>query len=346
MAKDHKKRLQQRFGKKEPQKQVQQFTPQTSTLPTKEKKSFYNKYYKQLLIIPFAMLLIAIVIIGVQFAQTGEFLHKGISLKGGTAITLTKDMTDLGAINVNELEGYLLSEFPGHEFVIRSQRQLTDLFAIEIETDITDKSQIEELKQSIHSFNQELTTDKLSQNIRSSGSKLGENFFTQIITALLVAFLLMGIVVFIQFRVPVPSFAVILAAFSNIVVTLAIVNVLGIKVSTAGIAAFLMLIGYSVDTDILLSTRVLKNKEGTVYQRILRAMKTGMTMNLTTLAAVSVAIIFSQSQTITQIMTILAIGLVVDMINTWIQNAGILLWYMERREAKEALAHYRGGARK
>ena len=68
----------------------------------------------------------------------------------------------------------------------------------------------------------------------------------------------MGLVVFIYFRTLVPSLAVILAAFSDIVVTLAIFNLTGEKLSTAGVAAFLMLIGYSVDTDILLNTRVLK----------------------------------------------------------------------------------------
>jgi preprotein translocase subunit SecF len=144
----------------------------------------------------------------------------------------------------------------------------------------------------------------------------------------------MGIVVFIYFRVPVPSIAVILSAFSDIVVTLAVVNVMGIKLSTAGIAAFLMLIGYSVDTDILLSTRVLKRKEGDVLDRVFKAMKTGLTMSITTLVAVTVALIFTQSIVLKQIMTILIIGLLIDLINTWIQNAGILRWYMERKGRK------------
>jgi preprotein translocase subunit SecF len=91
-----------------------------------------------------------------------------------------------------------------------------------------------------------------------------------------------------------------------------------------------MLIGYSVDTDILLSTRVLKRKEGTINERILSAMSTGFMMNITTLVAVSIALIFSQSQILTQIMTILFIGLIFDMLNTWIQNVGILKLYLDK----------------
>jgi len=144
----------------------------------------------------------------------------------------------------------------------------------------------------------------------------------------------MAIVVFLYFRTFVPSMAVILAAFSDIVVTLAIINLLGVKLSSAGIAAFLMLIGYSVDTDILLSTRVLKRKEGTVMDRVLGAVKTGFMMTLTTIVAVIAALVFTQSEVIKQIMIILLVGLFIDMINTWIQNVGILRLYVERKERK------------
>ena len=345
MAKDHNKRIKNRFEKKKTSseksnsasaKAIHKASVHSKTTESKstEKKGFYNKYYKQLLIIPFVMLLAAIIIIILQVANTGEFVQKGISLTGGTTITITNDMTDLSSLDVDLLQQQILNDLNGFDIVIRSHKDLGNVVAIEIESNVIEDADLAALKQSLLSHINEITLDDLSQNISSSGSTLGDNFFSQIIKSLLVAFVLMGIVVFIQFRVPVPSLAVILAAFSDIVVTLAVVNLMGMKLSTAGIAAFLMLIGYSVDTDILLSTRVLKNKEGTVYSRVIRAMKTGMTMNLTTLAAVTVALFISQSQVITQIMTILFIGLIVDMVNTWIQNAGILRWYVESKEAK------------
>ena len=142
----------------------------------------------------------------------------------------------------------------------------------------------------------------------------------------------MGLVVLLYFRTIIPSLAVILAAFSDIVVTLAIFNLTGIKLSTAGIAAFLMLIGYSVDTDILLSTRLLKRKEGTIMDRVYGAMKTGLTMSTTTLVAIGVALIFVGSEVVKQIMIILFIGLLVDLVMTWIQNVGVLRLYLEKKK--------------
>ena len=114
----------------------------------------------------------------------------------------------------------------------------------------------------------------------------------------------MGLVVSLYFRSFIPSIAVILAAFSDMVVTLAIVNLIGLEISTAGIAAFLMLIGYSVDTDILLTTKLLKRKSGTVSERVYKAMNTGLMMSVTTIVAITTALFFTNSLVLKQIMII------------------------------------------
>jgi len=105
------------------------------------------------------------------------------------------------------------------------------------------------------------------------------------------------------------------------------------KISAAGIAAFLMLIGYSVDTDILLTSRALKSKEGAVNTRIFRAFKTGIFMTLTALAAVLPAffIVTGLPDSFRQIFLILAIGLCADILNTWLTNASIIKWYCEKK---------------
>jgi len=344
MAKSHKnKRLNARFGKKsvsnssasKPKKELSKKIDQSRSL---EKRSFYDKYYKQLLIIPFLMLLFAFIVIGWQYSSTGDFMNKGISLKGGTAITITSDIADISSVSIPELELALKKDFPKADINIRTQKDLSELVAIDVEVDITNETQLAGFKNSLIKAIPGLTLDEIGQNIKVSGSSLGATFFSQMIKAMIIAFILMGIVVFIQFKVPTPSLAVILAAFSDIVVTLAIVDLMGIKISTAGIAAFLMLIGYSVDTDVLLSTRVLKNTEGSVHQRVISALKTGLTMNITTLVAVGVGLLVSESVIISQIMTIIFIGLLVDMVNTWIQNVGILRLYLEKKDRRKKLS--------
>jgi preprotein translocase subunit SecF len=286
-------------------------------------KSFYENKYKLLLVIPFLLLVLALLQIGIQTAVTGDFVNKGITLKGGSTITIED-----GSIDIIELEQFLDGKFPGADIGIRTISAAGRITGIAIDSDAQETKEIDNL---INVIEGKLDLKKSEYSIEVMGSSLGNSFFKQTLIALLIAFLLMGIVVLIYFRTIIPSLAVILAAFSDIVVTLAIFNLTGMKLSTAGIAAFLMLIGYSVDTDILLSSRLLKRKEGSVMERVYGAMKTGLTMSTTTLVAILVALIFVQSEIVKQIMLILFIGLLVDLVMTWIQNVGILRLYLERK---------------
>jgi len=279
---------------------------------------WYDKNYKKLLIIPIVILILSMGLIFYKYAATGDFVEKDISLKGGITITIpSKD------IDVDSLKTYLLSEFTESDISVRTLTRLGEKTGVMISSsDIESGELLNSLKTKF---------GELDYNVEEMGSSLGKSFFKEVFTAILFAFLFMAIIVFFYFRQPIPSLAIVLSAFSNMVVTLAIINLIGVKLSTAGVAAFLMLIGYSVDTNILLSTKVLKRKGGEVIDRIINGMKTGLTMTLTTITAVVVAYIFSQSAALSQIMLILIIGLLMDILNTWVQNAGILRLYLERR---------------
>ena len=284
-------------------------------------KHIYETKYKWLMLITFSIVLLSLLQICLQAATTGDFVNKGITLKGGSTITITKEYVG----GEKELQTYLQQQFTAADISVRTMSAAGKTVALAVDSDIQEDAGVQNL---IQVLTEKLNLQKEDYSVEVMGSALGDSFFRQLILALLTAFALMGIVVFIYFRVPVPSIAVIAAGFSDIIVTLAIFNLTGMKLGTAGIAAFLMLIGYSVDTDILLTSRVLKRKEGTVMDRIYGAITTGMTMTWTTIAAVTVALLLIKSDTIKQIMFIIFIGLFVDMLMTWVQNVGILRWYL------------------
>jgi predicted ribosome quality control (RQC) complex YloA/Tae2 family protein len=73
-----------------------------------------------------------------------------------------------------------------------------------------------------------------------------------------------------------------------------------------------MLIGYSVDTDILLSAKMLNGK-GPMFDRIKSAFKTGIMMTSTTIVAVIIALLVTNSDLVKQIMIILLIGLLIEL---------------------------------
>ena len=113
-------------------------------------------------------------------------------------------------------------------------------------------------------------------------------------------------------------------------------SLFGIPLSLASVGALLMLIGYSVDTDILLTTRVLKRREGTINERAIDAMKTGFTMAAAAIGSMValylvVVYLMPYAQVLGEIAAVLIIGLVADVMVTWLMNLGILRWYMEGR---------------
>ncbi|MCH8945327.1 MAG: protein translocase subunit SecF [Nanoarchaeota archaeon] len=289
----------------------------------KKVERFHDKYYKQLLFIPIAILILSLFYLTLLYSNTGDFIHKDISLTGGTSITIYEN------IDADKLKLDLSDKF---EEI--NTREVYDLLtrekkAIIIET----KTEGEEVKEILEEY-LGYKLDEKNSSFEFTGSALSENFYRQLIVAIFFAFIFMALVVFIIFRKIVPSVAVIISAFADIVMTLALVDILGIKMSSAGIVAFLMLIGYSVDTDILLTNRVLKSNQGTLNERIFGAFKTGITMTLTSFLAVLIALIVSISFSVvlTQIFTVLVIGLGFDILNTWITNVSLLKWYVKKNE--------------
>ncbi len=286
-------------------------------------KHFYESKYKVLLIIPILLFILSLAQITYQTISTGDFVNKGITLKGGISVSV------LEKADIKDIEGFLKQKFPDADISIRSLNSAGRNIGFVVEASDTGHDEL------LDALSEKVKLTKENYTIEETGASLGESFFRETFKALIFAFILMAIIVFIYFRTFIPSLAVILAAFSDIIGTVAVINILGIKLSTGGIAALLMLIGYSVDTDILLSTRVLKRTEGTIMERIYSSIKTGMTMTITTIVAVIAALAFAESPIIKQIMLILLIGLIFDVINTWIQNVGILRLYLDYKRKKQ-----------
>ncbi len=172
---------------------------------------------------------------------------------------------------------------------------------------------------------------------REIGASLGKTFWNTALFAALIGFILVSLIIFAFFREFFPSLAVIASAIFDILASLALMSVFKIPLSLATIPTLLMLVGYSIDTDIMLTTRLLKRREGTLAGRANDAMKTGLTMTLTTIAALTSMLIFSflvQIQVIFQIAAVLLFGLIGDLVGTWLMNAPALLWYIKKKESK------------
>jgi len=334
-------------------------------------ENWYDKNYKKLLVLPAIILTLSIVYIGFFYIQTGDIINKDVSLTGGTTITiqtqiLQQDLENTISQTIQDFEVKTISNNAGTQLqlLITVNEENTETLETILEEFLGYKLTTE------NNVSKETTSASLSADfykqlivaillaffwmaavvfvIFSKGAKtkfwtiilniaLGffmGNFFLSInpITSAIIFLAFATLLIYIYIKNSVPAFAVMLSAFADIIMTLALVNFLGIKLSTAGIVAFLMLIGYSVDTDILLTTRLLKKHEST-NKALFGAFKTGTTMTITSIIAITTALIVVSSfeSVLNQIFTILLIGLGFDLFNTWITNASIIKWYTDKK---------------
>jgi len=274
-----------------------------------------------MLVLPVVLLLLCLTYLGIFYSQNGSLFLRDVSLSGGTTITLN------GNFDSSEIESNLQVQFSDVSF-----RKLTDMSTGEqIALVVESSASPEQLTSSLNKLGVNLTDENSS--VEFTGASLSQNFYKQLMIALLISFICMSLVIFVMFKTFIPSIAVIFAAFADIVMSLALIDFLGVKLSAGGIAAFLMLIGYSVDTDILLTSRALKKGEGSLNNRIFQSFKTGILMTGTALAAVLPAlfIVTGLPESFKQIFFILALGLSADIINTWLTNVGIIKWYCSKK---------------
>jgi preprotein translocase subunit SecF len=270
----------------------------------------------KMMALPVAVFLVALAIVGFTWIETGMPVTPGIDFAGGTAVTVyTTD--DIGTIE---------AVFAGFPLLSVTEGISGGTF---IKFGPMDDLKFEELSGI-------LSERYANSKIDHIGETFGQTLQHQAAIALIFSFIGMAIVVFIAFRTFVPSVAVIVSAFSDIIIAAACMNIAGVPLTLGTTAALLMLIGYSVDSDILLTTRILKRK-GKLDEKLSGAFRTGFIMTTTTISAIAAMLVVSYIggiEVITQISIVLLFGLIIDLMNTWMLNAGVLKMYVQRGEGK------------
>lgn len=272
----------------------------------------YNN--RQLVAIPLAALGVALAIILGAFLLTGSPVSLGLDFTGGTELRMTADDASQSDIE---------AAFADAGIGVESVRSVGTANSYIVTTQETDTQAIEDVAQ-------EVGTEV--ESIDSRSASFGSDTQREALLGVVIAFAGMSVLVGLMFRTFVPSIAVVISAFSDIVIPVALMNVLNIELSLGAVAALLMIIGYSVDSDILLNNHVLR-RHGGFYESAYRAMRTGVSMTLTSIAAMAVMSIlaaFFGIQIMASIGFVLVVGLLADLMNTYLLNVSLLRWYVNR----------------
>jgi preprotein translocase subunit SecF len=331
-------------------------------IPNPYEKPYYKFY-----------ILISVVVFIISLSLLPN-LKMGIDLKGGTAFTATleKDVTpdeveaflvERGVEGINEPkitenpltgEKGVIVEFAGNTQLLEAldlansddsgdRQRAKELAEPFVSNETANLTSTQYVKLAVDNFNEDLKEDFAGLlgvgaedvSVNSIGSSIGQMFWETSQRALIIAFVLVALVVFVLFRQPVPSIAVIHAALFDVTLAAAGMSLMNIPITLPTIVALLTILGYSVDSDILLADRIIRRKTGTTAERAFSAMKTGMTMTGTVVIVFTVLVVFSyinQMTTLFQISAVLWCGLWGDLFSTYCTNAVIIKWWVDKNE--------------
>ena len=166
---------------------------------------------------------------------------------------------------------------------------------------------------------------------------LGLFFLSQMEDIIIWAFVAVAVAVLFIFRNPIPAMAVVFSSANDILVALGVMGIFGIPLGIASIGGILMLIGYSIDTALLSSIRILKRSEDTAVKRAYTTMKTGITMTSAAIITFAILLIVSYIAfipTYLEISGVVLAGLIADIFTTWFGNTPMVLAYKKRKELR------------
>ncbi len=176
-----------------------------------------------------------------------------------------------------------------------------------------------------------------SISVQSVSPVLSANFIQKTINVVILSAILSVVLVFLFFRTLVPGLAVLSGSITDVTIALGAMGLFGIPLTLQSFSALLMILGFSLDTDILLTTRVLKRK-GDPRDNAFDAMKTGITMSLMAIVAFGalfVLAIMTNIATYYEISAVALAGLIGDMFTTWGIDGVMIIYYAEHRRSKE-----------
>ena len=217
-------------------------------------------------------------------------IDMSIDFKGGTIINLSVDIDELDLAKLRKLLSNDLKQSVG-VVEVKSKHSATELI---LTMEYLDNEEM------LHSSLSNLYGEKFNIiKIESIGPKVGTELKDNARNAIIASLLLIGLYIAIRFD---GSYAIgsILALIHDIIITLGIFIILKIQISIAVVAAFLTIVGYSLNDTIVIYDRIRENflknphreKEKIINESLVQTLNRTIVTSITTLIVVIVLYIY------------------------------------------------------
>jgi len=211
----------------------------------------FLQWRKKGFIVSAVVLVFGIAAMGWNTVQTGSWLNYGVDFAGGTLVQVefvepTTENALRSAVAAQGVTGWDITRFGSdREFVVR--------MPTDPDAEVTGADQVQAI------FGEEFGAEAISiQRVEAVGPRVGAELQQRALFAILASFLLTLVYIAIRFewRFGVASVA---ATAHDILVTLGFLALVNMEISVATVAAFLTIVGYSLNDTIVIFDRVREN---------------------------------------------------------------------------------------
>jgi preprotein translocase subunit SecF len=281
--------------------------------------SFIENNYKKFLLLSISLFAIFIGIILFNYFKYGYIINKSITISGGyvTLINNNYNLTNTeiqNILNQMNITDYVLYSTPNIIY-IESRDQINGTLLINL------------LNQY---YNISIQPSDIS--IQQYSSLVGDLIFNQFLFFVILAMILAAFVIFIAFRVSNTTLNIISTILFDIIGLLAILSITKYPIGANGFIAMLMILGFAIDNNVVLSTNMIKEKDKPFIERVKMSFRVGVLMEIIALYTLLLLYFIVPDPSVNEFAFVLSTATILDLIYYLIGNIPLYKYFEAKKE--------------
>ena len=284
--------------------------------------SFIENNYKKFLLISILLFAIFTGIILFNYFKYGYIINKSITISGGYVtlinnnynLTNTEIQNILNRMNITDYVLYSTSNI----IYIASRDQINGTLLISL------------LNQY---YNISIQPSDIS--IQQYSSLIGDLIFNQFLFFVILAMIFAAFVIFIAFRVSNTTLNIISTILFDIIGLLAILSITKYPIGANGFIAMLMILGFAIDNNVVLSTNMIKEKDKPFIERVKMSFRVGMLMEIIALYTLLLLYFIVPDPSVNEFAFVLSTATILDLIYYLIGNIPLYKYFEAKKEQKD-----------
>jgi preprotein translocase subunit SecF len=281
--------------------------------------SFIENNYKKFLLISIAIFVMFIGIILFNYLKYGYIINKSITISGGYVTLINNNYH----ITTSEIQN-ILNQMNITDYVLYST---PNIIYIESRNQINGTLLINLLNQN---YNINILPTDIS--IQQYSSLVGNLIFNQFLFFVILAMIITAFIIFIAFRASKITLNIISTILFDVVGLLAVLSITKYPIGANGFIAMLMILGFAIDNNVVLSTNVVKEKDKPFIERVRMSFRVGMLMEVIALYTLLLLYFIVPEPSVDEFAFVLSIAIILDLLYYLIGNIPLFKYFEAKKE--------------